>query len=287
MGMKLSDINIRDPFVLPENGKYYLYGTRGANFGQKTGGFDVYISTDLREWSEPIACFDSEKFGMNRNVNWAPEVHKYRGRYYMFATFTRKNGLKGTFALIADRPEGPFRPHSDGSLTPEPWECLDGTLYVDWQDRPYLVFCHEHMQIMNGTVCCVPLSEDLRHAVGEPVLMFSATDPFYVTKHEDDPGKHYVTDGPFMFRTKDGTLLMLWSTFPDGKYAECVARSDNGEIDGHFEHLDPIITNDGGHGMIFRADDRLMLTYHTPNESLKERPVFCELTDTGDRLCVK
>ena len=27
------DINIRDPFVLCENGKYYLYGTRAANFG--------------------------------------------------------------------------------------------------------------------------------------------------------------------------------------------------------------------------------------------------------------
>ena len=28
--MKLADINIRDPFVLLHEGKYYLYGTRGA-----------------------------------------------------------------------------------------------------------------------------------------------------------------------------------------------------------------------------------------------------------------
>ena len=27
--MKFCDINIRDPFVLVENGRYYLYGTRG------------------------------------------------------------------------------------------------------------------------------------------------------------------------------------------------------------------------------------------------------------------
>lgn len=77
-----------------------------------------------------------------------------------------------------------------------------------------------------------------------------------------------------MFRTQDGTLLMLWSTFPDGKYAECVARSDNGEIDGRFEHLPPLITDDGGHEMIFRAGDSLMLTFHSPNRSGKERPVF-------------
>ncbi len=283
--MKLTDINIRDPFVLPENGKYYLYGTRGANFGQLTGGFDVYISTDLEEWSEPIACFDSEQYGMNRYVNWAPEVHKYRGRYYLFATFTGENGLKGTFALAADRPEGPFAPHSDGRLTPTEWECLDGTLYVDRQSRPYLVFCHEHTQIINGTVCYVPLSEDLRRAVGEPRLIFSAADPDYVPI-DPDPKKHYVTDGPFLFRTKAGALLLLWSTFPVGKYAECVARSDNGEIDGHFEHLPPLITSDGGHGMIFRAGERLMLTYHTPNARLKERPVFRQLSDEGDHLTV-
>ena len=283
--MRLSDINIRDPFVLPEGGKYYMYGTRGAGFGQYTGGFDVYVSSDLTAWSGPTPCFDSAAFGMNRQVNWAPEVHKYRGKYYLFATFTRENGLRGTFALIADRPEGPFCPHSEGPLTPEAWECLDGTLYVDKAGRPYLVFCHEHTQILNGTVCYVPLTEDLKRAAGDPVLMFSGADPFYVEK-KAEPDAHYVTDGPFMFRTKTGALLMLWSTFPDGRYAECVARSDNCEIDGHFEHLPPIITNDGGHGMIFRAGDDLMLTYHTPNESLKERPVFRRLADEGDSVAV-
>ena len=42
--MRADQINIRDPFVLAENGKYYLYGTRAADFGRKTGGFDVYVS---------------------------------------------------------------------------------------------------------------------------------------------------------------------------------------------------------------------------------------------------
>ena len=30
--MKRTDINIRDPFILAENGKYYLYGTRARSF---------------------------------------------------------------------------------------------------------------------------------------------------------------------------------------------------------------------------------------------------------------
>ncbi len=284
--MKTTDINIRDPFVLAENGRYYMYGTRGAGFGRNTGGFDVYVSDDLENWSDPVECFDSESNGLNREVNWAPEVHRYRDQYYMFATFTQKNGLRGTYALIADRPEGPFRPHSEGALTPDGWECLDGTLYISKNGAPYLVFCHEHTQIIDGKICFLPLSDDLRAAAGEPTDLFAASEPYYMKSALSDG--HYVTDGPFMYRTADGTLLMIWSSFPDGRnYAECVVRFAGGELGGDFEHLPPLVTDDGGHGMIFRAGEKLMLTFHAPNESLKERPVFRELVDLGDRVALK
>ena len=55
--MKITDINIRDPYVLFENNKYYLYGTRAKDFGCKTGGFDVYTSDNLIDWSNPSECF--------------------------------------------------------------------------------------------------------------------------------------------------------------------------------------------------------------------------------------
>lgn len=278
--MKISDINIRDPFVLYENGKYYLYGTRARNFGKKVNGFDVYISEDLEEWSNPVSCFNAEKWGLNKEVCWAPEVHKYKGGFYMFATFTRENGLRGTFSLRADSPEGPFEKHSEKALTPEEWECLDGTLYVDKNENPFLVFCHEHTQITDGTVCYIPLNADLSAAAGEPVYMFSGSTPEWADKKPQ--GEHYITDGPFMYRTSGGALLMIWSTFIKGQYAQCVARSDNGEINGSFEHLSPIITNDGGHGMLFHKKDTLMLTYHSPNKTGSERPVFREIMDSGN-----
>ena len=76
---------------------------------------------------------------MNFGVNWAPEVHKYKGAYYMFATFTREsNGMRGTFILKADSPMGPFAPHSKKQVTPDDWECLDGTLHVDENGKPII-----------------------------------------------------------------------------------------------------------------------------------------------------
>lgn len=281
--MKKSDINIRDPFVLVDNGTYYMYGTRARNFGQGVAGFDVYTSTDLENWSDAIEVFDSVKNNMNRDVNWAPEIHKYNGSYYILATFTQENGLRGTFILNADNPLGPFVPYgSDGALTPHEWECLDGSLYIE-DGTPYLMFCHEHTQILDGGMCYIQLSDDLKTSVGEAVTLFHASDPVWV--EEKIPGEHYVTDGPFMFRSKDDTLFMIWSTSINDKYAECIVRFNEGSIKGEFEHLKPLIDDDGGHGMIFNSlDGRLMLTFHTPNITDYERPEFVELCDKGDHL---
>ena len=279
--MKKEQINIRDPFVVYENKKYYLYGTRAKDFGSQTDGFDVYVSDDLENFSDPIECFSSGKYGLNRNVNWAPEVHKYNGKYYMFATFTHENGMKGTHSLCSESLLGPFLPNSKGSLTPDDWECLDGTLYVDQDGTPYLVFCHEHVQILDGTVCYMKLNEDLSAPAGEIVTLFAASSCEWVTPIQRT---HLVTDGPFMYRTKTGELLMIWSSFIKGKYAELVVKFKNGRFGLDFEHLKPLLDNDGGHGMIFSDGAKTYFTYHTPNKSGSEHPEFRSITDCGDML---
>lgn len=281
--MKKEQINIRDPFVVYENGKFYLYGTRAQNFGFNTKGFDVYISENLKDWSEPIACFNSEKYGMNSAVNWAPEVHKYKDKYYMFATFTQENGLRGTYSLCSENLTGPFAPHSKGALTPNEWECLDGTLYIDDSGIPYLIFCHEHTQILDGTVCYARLNDTLDALDGEVITLFHASDCEWVTPIKKT---HFVTDGPFMYRSKTGELLMIWSSFIKGQYAEFAVRFKNGKLGTDFEHMNPLLDNDGGHGMIFSDDKHTYFTYHTPNKSLSERPEFCLVEDHGDFISI-
>ena len=285
--MTCRDINIRDPFVLVRDGVYYMYGTRAANFGRNTGGFDVYTSTDLETWSDPVPVFDSVKYGMNRGVSWAPEVHEYGGAYYMFATFTREDGLHATYVLRADSPMGPFVPHGERELTPAGWECLDGTLYVSPEGKPSLVFCHEHTQISDGTICAVELSGDLKRAVSDPVLLFRASESGIAEAIPFGGGMNYVTDGPFMLRSRTGALFMIWSSFIGGRYVELAVRFADGKLGTDFEHLEPLYTEDGGHGMIFRNGDRVWLTFHSPNASGKEHPCFLELEDLGEKLRVK
>lgn len=284
--MKRNEINIRDPFVLVDGGAYYLYGTRGETCWGPADGFDVYVSRDLENWDGPAVCFHNDgSFWADRNY-WAPEVHVWQGKYYMFASFKNEQIRRGTAILCADSPMGPFHPHSDGCVTPADWECLDGTLYVSKAGKPYMVFCHEWVQAGDGEVCAMALTNDLRAPAGEPWLLFHASDASWCqVKHHSSGVSGCVTDGPFLWRTADGTLECLWASFSEGGYTEGVAISDNGEIDGHFTQVEPLFMDDGGHGMVFRGlDDQLYLTLHSPNEHLAERPHFHRLVERGGRL---
>ena len=174
--MKITETRLRDPFIFTENGTYYLYGTRcNGPLGSAQGeGLDVYISTDLENWSEPIECFTRPAdFWADRDF-FAPEVHKWRGAYYMFASFRSLTHQRATHILKASNPLGPFLPVSDKPATPEDWSCLDGTLYIDEMDIPWIVFCHEWTQIHDGTICATQLTDDLTQTVGDPILLFNA-----------------------------------------------------------------------------------------------------------------
>ena len=270
--MKLSEIHLRDPFILPWNGVYYLYGSRCRP--SATFGFDVYTSTDLKTWSQPKSIFEaSPEFWGTRDF-WAPEVHAYQGKFYLLATFKSDIAHRGTAVLICDTPDGTFRPHSDGAVTPKDWECLDGTLYVDEKGTPYMVFCHEWTQIRNGAVCAVELTPDLKAPVGEPMPLWNAGDaPWVRGVREPD---EFVTDGPFLLR-RNGELVSIWSSFDRDGYVEALAKSDDGTITGNWSvAFPPILTgHDGGHGMVFTAfDGEEKFICHQPNRSPNERPVL-------------
>ena len=287
--MRCEEINIRDPFVMVHDGTYYMYGTRGKNaFYGEQFGFDVYTSKDLEQWEGPFEVFHRPENFFSKKNYWAPEVYHVNGRFYMFATFaSQKKGL-GTVILAAGSPKGQYTMWSDGYVTPHDWRALDGTLYYSQDNKPYMVFCHEWKQVHDGTICAMPLSYDLREPIGEPVVLFSASEakPFVRKQFFFN----FVTDGPFLIRTDDGKLHMLWSTMGEKGYAEAMSHSDNDEIDGHWavdENL--LYDHDGGHGMIFKdLEGNYQLVLHYPNTFEKEHPVFMPLSyDNGTWKLVK
>lgn len=281
--MKLNEIHLRDPFILNDNGKYYLYGTRGRECTGPFTGSDVFTSDDLENWSDAKEVFTPPEDFWGTEDCWAPEVHKYNGKYYMLVSFTSPLHCRGTQILMSDSPEGPFEPVSDKPLTPPDWECLDGTLYINKNNKPFLIFSHEWTQIQIGEMCAVPLSDDLSEPAGEPIILFKADEPSWSDGLDHKSGKIYVTDGPFMYRKADGQLVMIWSSFCNSQYVEAIAVSDNGEIDGNWIHSEKfLLGHDSGHGMLFRDNNgKLKLTLHSPNTLSKERPCIIDVDENS------
>lgn len=294
--MKRNEIQIRDPFILtlPDTKEYYLYGTTDKNCWSDTAtGFDCYVSTDLENWEGPYTAFSpSGDFWADRHF-WAPEVYAYNGAFYMFASFKAEGKCRGTQVLRASSPKGPFVPTGKEPITPRNMECLDGTLYIDADNKPWMVFCHEWTQVIDGEMMAVRLDEKLENTVGEPIVLFRASEAEWtvgsVHKMDGKDERVYVTDGPFLYKTADGQLLMIWSSGSEKGYAVGVARSVSGKIDGKWEHDDALLfDSNGGHGMIFKGfDGKLYITLHSPNKTPNERPCFIELEEINNSLKIK
>lgn len=269
--MKVSEFKIRDPFILPWEGTYYLYASDYSH------DFIVYTSTDLENWTAPVKVTDLPKNFWATKDFWAPEVHVYQGHFYLFATMYSEKRNRGTQIFRSDSPLGPFIPISEGPATPEDWMCLDGTLFVE-DGTPYMVFCHEWLQVENGTMCYVPLSDDLCAPLAEPTTMFAAADYDFVRRCpavNNHPGGGFVTDGPFLYRCKNGDLLMIWSSFGQKGYLQSVLRSDNGKLNGNWIPQNLLFETDGGHGMLFTGfDGQLRLALHYPNSGPERLTLF-------------
>jgi hypothetical protein len=129
--------------------------------------------------------------------------------------------MRGTMIAVSDSPEGPFTLlKKDGPVTPPDFMTLDGTLYVDPAGKPWMVYAHEWIQKIDGTIEALPLKDDLSAAAGDPILSVQGLRCAVAQRagRAQRPRRHYVTDGPELFRTKDGHLLMLWSSYEKNSF---------------------------------------------------------------------
>jgi arabinan endo-1,5-alpha-L-arabinosidase len=298
--VRLADERLRDSCVWVDvvAQTYYLVsaGRRGPN-GRPT--VVQYTSKDLQTWNGPRVIFEIPENLWTKRAIWAPELHAYKGKFYLFLTFDSDQKFpeqwrdwlprvkRGSQVLVADRMDGPFQPFdTTRSTLPEDMMTLDGTLWVE-DGVPYMVFCHEWVQIKDGTVECVRLKDDLSATVGEPVRLFHGSDAPWPRKSPQYGCT--VTDGPWLYRMKSGKLAMVWSSGGPAGYTTGLAISDSGKLAGPWrQQAEPVFGADGGHAMLFRRlDGQLMMILHQPNIAPRERAVILEMEDTGETIRVK
>ncbi|WP_258104239.1 glycoside hydrolase family 43 protein [Marinoscillum sp. MHG1-6] len=293
--VKLKDMNWRDVCILPDttSGYYYMVGPGGKSVLS-------YRSKDLINWENPTRIFTiPDGFWSDADIVniWAPELHAYKGKYYLFLTINTNDLLeeqwhnwrprvkRGSQVLVSNSPTGPFEPFSDESTLPPEMMTLDATLWEE-DGNPYIVYAHEWVQISNGTIEYLPLKDDLSEVIGEPKLILRGSDGPWVCVTEKEGS--YITDGPYLRFGKNGRLMMIWTSFCNDTYKMGVSFSESGKLDGPWTHQEEAIySNDGGHGMLFESfDGKLMTVLHSPNNK-KSQPRIFELIDTGKELRIK
>ena len=191
----LDSIRLSDPAILADQKTkmYYMTGTGGM----------MWRSPDLKLWEGPMRVteFEADSWMGPRPMIWAAELHQRGdGWYYYFATFTNQavkiDTVRGNVierrasqVLRADNPMGPYRAFGDATYLPANRPTLDGTYWCDKDGKPYMVFCGEWLQNWNGTIEKIELKPDLSGTVGEPKVLFRASDSPW-SREKNDQGEH-------------------------------------------------------------------------------------------------
>jgi hypothetical protein len=308
--LKLPDIPARDAGILADadSRTYHLYVSADpSRAAPDSGDVMVYRSRDLLHWEGPSSAFrvPDESWGNPKQGARNPSVYAYRGRYYLLATLFhidkiiarppdswRVNTMQGTQIFVSDSPEGPFAPlpNSAGKPhTPPDFVALGGTLYVEG-DLAYLVYVHDWTQIVDATVEAVRLKADLSVPAEDAIHLFKASDAPWLplqTAAAKEP-RYYVAGGPFLHRTKSGSLLLIWSSLKNGKSAIIVARSVTGKLRGPWQQTGTLLADGSVPGTIFQTfDGRLLMIVHQPAGDGTDRARLVELADSGDTLRLK
>ena len=290
--IKTEDLRIRDPYIVLHNGFYYLY--RSYN-----NAIWVLKSDNLNEWEEIAKVYEISEDSWAERDLWAPEVHLYEGKFYMFLSLLGKNGLRGTEISVSNTPDGKFTPIASRPATPLDKSCIDGSLIIDG-GKPYMVYSRDwpdnyikEIDAYMGQICAVELSKDLTEPVGEPFLLFNSDECPYSavaaapTEWEDGIVMRYGSDAPFVQRLSSGKLFLTWSPIPDNNYVVIGAVADN--IKGPWKHCEkPVYDKNGGHAMFFTdKEGKAKMCLHGPECEPNERAVILDVIEKEGEIVLK
>ena len=298
--VSIDTMELRDPFIFfdKEARVYYMTGT---------GGY-VWTSDNLRQWTGPynVLQLDTTMWMGSKPTIWAPEIHKFKGKFYYIATFTRPDVIIDRVAgrdiprrscemFVADNIQGPYKPMStERPLLRADQPALDATFCDDEYGAGYIIYGHEWIQNWDGTVQIIRLSDDFTKQLGEPFVMFTASQNVWSSGVDSLGNKSFspVMDAPFLFDTEGGSLGILFSTYIDDEYSVGVAYSTMYGLNGPWEiEPEPLLRGNHGHPMLFKDfDGTLVMAVHQDTVMNNRRtsvPRLIEVDDQFEKLKVK
>lgn len=260
-------VNAPDPYILFDDGIYYLYATTDSN-----SGFRVSQSSDLANWENKGYCArKGDIFG--ETCFWAPEVYKYNGSYYLLYSTDEHIAL-----AVSDSPCGPFRKTADSYLFEE--KCIDGHILFDDDGSIYLY--RAYWGKTGEEIWGCRLDGNLAPIAGTDTQLTSC-----------GSGEYGVNEGPYMLK-HNGKYYLTYSVdgYTSKNYRVMLSASDSPL--GKFESRGAILERAGGivgtghHSFAYSPDgSELFIVYHCHYSATRihERKLCidrCKFVDSPD-----
>lgn len=259
--------NFPDPFILTYKGEFFAYATHSG-----PGGFQVLKSKDLVAWEAQPGVPPPD---WANGQLWAPEVHEWKGKWYMFYSARDRESRKRDLAVsVADHPAGPYKfaaklieGKSENEGTDENG-AIDPTFHVEG-GKPYLFYIRESKP---RSIKLVELSPDLSRTAGERRVVLNV----------DRPIERGILDAPTLVK-RDRNYWLFYSSgwFQSLKKDACyqVWAAKSKSLFGPYEKPEkPLLTSrpeetySPGHQCVFRlANGDWWMAYHGWNSEGEPR----------------
>jgi beta-xylosidase len=258
---------IGDPEIILFEDKYYCYATNSDHYSD---GFYVWVSEDLKNWSEPIRCF-SAKEAWGESHFWAPEVIYHKGKFVMhYTAMSRELKSLRLGVAVADSPIGPFKDVWGKPMFDLGYATIDGSVLIT-DEGNYFYYsrdCSENFidGIRTSQIYCVKMDDTLTRVIGEHVLISTPTEEF---EKKSLVMGHLWNEGPTVIKRGD-LYIMNYSAncYATNDYAICVSTSLSPMGPFTKSRNNPVLSSHeelfgSGHNAFFRnKEGELMTSFH-------------------------
>ncbi|WP_234573450.1 glycoside hydrolase family 43 protein [Rhodohalobacter sp. 614A] len=270
------NIYFGDPYVLLDDGTYYMYGT-----GRDSDtGIEVYTSEDLENWIGPVGVTDGFALHKDDVIGdrwfWAPEVYNVNGTYYMFFSTEEHMAI-----ATSESPLGPFVQEEQQFLAD--FKAIDHSLFVDTDGAHYIYFAkfEDGLEIWGAEFAedfseinfdtmerQISQSQEWEKSQKDPVGIVN--EGVYIIKHE---GMYYMIYSANHYASPDYGIGMAYAEHPLGPWTK--------------DETNPILQNPDhlvgtGHSMLFEGKDgRLYMVYHAHNDQENIHPRIAYINEVG------
>ena len=290
------EVMVADPSIFKDGNKYYLIGTESRDTGLSGDGhrsdnsvFPLLESDDLRSWrlartSAGQGRVLNKKDAFADKMFWAPQLIKYKGKYYFAYTADFHWGI-----AVADAVYGPYKPYVE--FPKQKRQAIDPFILVDEDGRVYAYYSCSNV----GGCACVELSDDLKRFVGEPIRCITndqAWERLPLEARYEELNRKYrygqweryccgigTTEGPSVIK-RGGKYVLFYSANDFRSPDYCVGAAVADTPKGPWKKLQqgPVLwreqtgLNGTGHGDIFEKDGSLWYVFHAHNSGIKVSP---------------